>query len=77
MPESESVPNTSTPAGITTSPNPAAVAAETGPQLSDAPDPRYAQDRVTTKAGPTVYRDVIVDERSPDEVYVHLSIFTT
>ncbi len=48
-----------------------------GPQLSGAPDPRYAQDRVTTKAGPTVYRDVIVDERSPDEVYVHLSIFTT
>lgn len=48
-----------------------------GPPLSAAPNPLYAQDRVTTKAGRTVYRDVIVDERSPDEVYVHLSIFTT
>ncbi|MEV0671418.1 hypothetical protein [Mycobacterium sp. NPDC050441] len=48
-----------------------------GPQLSDAPNPLYAQDRVTTTAGRTVYRDIIVDERSPDEVYVHLSMFTT
>ena len=48
-----------------------------GPELSTAPNPLYAQDRVTTKAGRTVYRDVIVDERSPDEVYVHLAIFTT
>ncbi|MGA5543305.1 hypothetical protein ACPCIR_15750 [Mycobacterium sp. NPDC051198] len=48
-----------------------------GPPLSAAPNPMYAQDRVTTKAGRTVYRDVIVDERSPDEVYVHLAIFTT
>lgn len=48
-----------------------------GPPLSDAPHPRYAQDRVTTKAGRTVYRDVIVDERSADEVYVHLAMFTT
>lgn len=48
-----------------------------GPPLSAAPNPLYAQDRVTTKAGRTVYRDIIVDERSPDEVYVHLSMFTT
>lgn len=48
-----------------------------GPPLSDAPNPLYAQDRITTKAGRTVYRDIIVDERSPDEVYVHLAMFTT
>lgn len=48
-----------------------------GPELSTAPNPLYAQDRVTTKAGRTVYREIIVDERSPDEVYVHLAMYTT
>lgn len=48
-----------------------------GPELSGAPNPLYAQDRITTKGGRTVNREVIVDERSPDEVYVHLSLYTT
>ncbi|NKZ12908.1 hypothetical protein HGA11_18210 [Mycolicibacterium septicum DSM 44393] len=48
-----------------------------GPELSTAPNPLYAQDRVTTKAGRTVYREIVVDERSPDEVYVHLAMYTT
>lgn len=48
-----------------------------GPELSTAPNPLYAQDRVTTKAGRTVYREIVVDERSPDEVYVHLTMYTT
>jgi hypothetical protein len=48
-----------------------------GPELSTAPDPLYAQDRVTTKAGRIVSREIVVDERSPDEVYVHLAMYTT
>jgi hypothetical protein len=48
-----------------------------GPALSSAPDPRYAQDQVTTAAHGTVTREIIVDERAPDEVYVHLSLYTT
>ena len=48
-----------------------------GPELSTAPNPLYAQDRVTTKAGRKVHREIIVDERSPDEVYVHLAMYTT
>jgi hypothetical protein len=48
-----------------------------GPGLNSAPDPRYAQDRVDTAAHGTVTREIIVDERAPDEVYVHLSLYTT
>lgn len=48
-----------------------------GPELSSAPDPRYAQDRVDTAAHGMVTREIIVDERAPDEVYVHLSLYTT
>lgn len=47
-----------------------------GPELSTAPDPRYAQDQVDTAAHGTVTREIIVDERAPDEVYVHLSLYT-
>jgi hypothetical protein len=48
-----------------------------GPDLSSAPDPRYAQDRIDTAEHGTVTREIIVDERAPDEVYVHLSLYTT
>jgi hypothetical protein len=48
-----------------------------GPELSTAPDPRYAQDQADTAAHGTVTREIIVDERGPDEVYVHLSLYTT
>ncbi|OMB97487.1 hypothetical protein A5733_09700 [Mycobacterium sp. NS-7484] len=48
-----------------------------GPELSEAPNPLYAQDRVTNKEGQSVTREVIVDERATDKVYVHLSMYTT
>ncbi|GAS94015.1 uncharacterized protein RMCC_0981 [Mycolicibacterium canariasense] len=48
-----------------------------GPPLNSAPAPLYGQDQITTTDHGTVTREVIVDERSPDEVYVHLSLFTT
>jgi hypothetical protein len=48
-----------------------------GPELSAAPDPRYAQDQVVTAEHGTVTREIIIVERTPDEVYVHLSLYTT
>lgn len=48
-----------------------------GPSLSTATDLRYAQDRVDTPDHGTVTREIFEDHRSPDEVYVHLFMFTT
>jgi hypothetical protein len=48
-----------------------------GPSLADAPAPLFLQDKVTTKAQRAVNREVVVDQRGPDEVYVHLSLYTT
>jgi hypothetical protein len=48
-----------------------------GPPLSGAPNPLYSQDRVSTEDHGTIYRDVTVDERSPDEIHVHLRFSTT
>jgi hypothetical protein len=48
-----------------------------GPPLSSAPAPLYGQDQITTSDHGTVTREVVVDQRAPDEVYVHLSVFTT
>ena len=48
-----------------------------GPELGSAPAPRYVQDRVATAAHGTVTREIIVDERAPDEIFVHLSMYTT
>ncbi|MGX9671438.1 hypothetical protein [Mycobacterium sp. HM-7] len=48
-----------------------------GPSLSGAPRPLFLQEKVTTKDHKLVNREVVVDERGPDEVYVHLSLFTT
>ncbi|KAA0120442.1 hypothetical protein CIW51_02855 [Mycolicibacterium sp. P9-22] len=48
-----------------------------GPELSTSSDPRYAQDQVDTAAHGAVTREIIVDERAPNEVYVHLSLYTT
>lgn len=48
-----------------------------GPPLSSAPAPLYGQDQITTSDHGTVTREVVVDQRAPDEVYVHLSLFTT
>lgn len=48
-----------------------------GPALSSAPDPLYAQDQIVTTDHGTVTREIIVDQRAPDEVYVHLSLYTT
>jgi hypothetical protein len=48
-----------------------------GPPLSSAPAPLYGQDQITTSDHGTVTREVVVDQHAPDEVYVHLSLFTT
>lgn len=48
-----------------------------GPPLSSAPAPLYGQDQISTSDHGAVTREVIVDQRAPDEVYVHLSLFTT
>jgi len=48
-----------------------------GPPMSSATDLRYAQDRVDTADHGTVTREVFEDHRSPDEIYVHLFMFTT
>lgn len=48
-----------------------------GPALSGAPEPLLLQDKVTTEDHKVVNREVVVDERGPDEVYVHLALYTT
>jgi hypothetical protein len=48
-----------------------------GPELGSAPDPRYGQDQIVTTDHGAVTRELIVDQRAPDEVYVHLSLYTT
>jgi hypothetical protein len=48
-----------------------------GPPMSSATDLRYGQDRVVTADHGIVTRDVFEDHRSPGEIYVHLSLFTT
>jgi len=56
---------------------PKAMTGLAGPSLSGAPRPLFLQEKVTTKDHKLVNREVVVDERGPDEVYVHLSLFTT
>ncbi|BCJ79631.1 MULTISPECIES: hypothetical protein [unclassified Mycolicibacterium] len=48
-----------------------------GPSPVTASKPLFLQDKVTTKDHKLVNREVVVDERGPDEVYVHLSLYTT
>ena len=48
-----------------------------GPSLATAPDPLLLQDKVTTKDHKLVNREIVVDQRASDEVYVHLSLYTT
>jgi cell division protein FtsN len=48
-----------------------------GPPMSSATDLRYAQDRVDTVDHQGVVRELFEDHRSPDEIYVHLFMFTT
>ena len=48
-----------------------------GPSPATAPTPLFLQDKVTTKDDKVVNREIVVDERGPDEVYVHLSLYTT
>lgn len=67
--------------GFTTEVAPSAYGKErrviAGPPMSSATDLRYAQDRVDTTDHGTVTREVFEDHRSPDEIYVHLFMFTT
>ena len=48
-----------------------------GPAPATASKPLFLQDKVTTKDHKVVNREIVVDERGPDEVYVHLSLYTT
>ncbi|MHA7662973.1 hypothetical protein [Mycolicibacterium sp. HS_4_1] len=48
-----------------------------GPSLVDAPEPLFLQDKIATKAHRLVNREVVVDQRGPGEVYVHVSLYTT
>lgn len=56
---------------------PKAIPVLAGPSLVDAPKPLFLQDKITTKAHRLVNREVVVDERKPGEVYVHVSLYTT
>ncbi|WP_418002749.1 hypothetical protein ACNO8X_22255 [Mycobacterium sp. PDNC021] len=56
---------------------PKTMTALAGPSLASAPTPLFLQDKVTTKDHGLVNREVVVDQRGPDEVYVHLSLYTT
>lgn len=48
-----------------------------GPPMSNATDLRYAQDTVDASDHEKVTRELFEDHRSPDEIYVHLFMFTT
>lgn len=56
---------------------PKTIAVLAGPSLATAPDPLLLQDKVTTKGHKLVNREIVVDHRASDEVYVHLSLYTT
>ncbi|MBN7413023.1 hypothetical protein [Mycobacteroides abscessus] len=55
-------------------PDPSALTVIAGPPLSGAANVTEAQDHVEK---PWVYRHVVQDIRSPDEVYLHMSLFNT
>ncbi|AKC37660.1 Uncharacterised protein [Mycolicibacterium phlei] len=54
--------------------NPATLTVIAGPPLSGATNVKEAQDHVEK---PWVYRTIVQDVRSPDEVYLHISLFNT
>jgi hypothetical protein len=47
-----------------------------GPALDSAPNPLYLQNAIGSPEGLFV-REVIVDQRAPNETYVHISVYTT
>lgn len=46
-----------------------------GPALDFAPDPLYLQNGIDSTAGAFV-REIIIDQRAPDETYVHIAVYT-
>lgn len=54
--------------------NPSSMSVIAGPPLSNATNVKEAQDHVEN---PWVYRDIVEDIRSPDEVYLHINLFNT
>lgn len=46
-----------------------------GPAMDSARSPLYLQSAVESPEGPFV-REIIVDERAPDEIYVHIAVYT-
>lgn len=63
------------PVGPAPSQIPRSMSVTGGPTLDSAPDPLYLQDVVPSAEG-TFMREIVVDERGPDEIYVHVSVFT-
>lgn len=47
-----------------------------GPALDSAPNPLYLQNTVASTDGRYV-REIVIDERGPDAVYVHIAVYTT
>lgn len=46
-----------------------------GPALDAAPNPLYLQNAISSPEGSYV-REVIVDQRAPNETYVHIAVYT-
>lgn len=55
-------------------PDPSTLMVIAGPPMSSATNVKQAQDHVEN---PWVYRDIVQDTRSPEEVYLHINLFTT
>jgi hypothetical protein len=55
-------------------PDPSALTVIAGPSMSGATNVKEAQDHVEK---PWVYRHIVQDIRSPDEVYLHVKLFNT
>ena len=63
------------PVGPAPSSIPRSMAVIAGPALDSAPNPLYLQTAIGSSDG-TYIREIVVDERAPDAVYVHVSVFT-
>ncbi len=46
-----------------------------GPSLDSAPDPLYLENGIDSTDGAFV-REIIIDQRAPNEAYVHISVYT-
>lgn len=63
------------PVGPAASDVPRSISVIAGPALDSAPNPLYLQNAISSTDGAFV-REIIVDQRAPDEVYVHIAVFS-